>query len=119
MEPWVAQLAVTIVSVVAAVYGAIRMTTRDRLDDATRQASILSDIKTAQAVQNEQLVNILTDVKETRADVKAQSVALGDMRKQLEEVRRAADHAERSAKSAHNRLDAIHAPSKYQLEGDK
>lgn len=116
MEPWVVQLAVTIVSVLAAVYGAVRASTRERVDDATKQTNILSDIKTTQAVQSVQLGDILADVKETRADVKAQSVAIGDVRQQLDDVKRLAEHADRGAKAAHKRLDAIDAPSKYQLE---
>ena len=116
MEPWVAQLVVTVISVLTAVYAAARVSTRDRVDDVTKQTSILSDIKTEQAVHSMQLGDILNDVKETRADVKAQSTVIGDVRKQLDEARRLAEHADNSAKAAHKRLDAIGAPSKYQLE---
>lgn len=119
MEPWIVQLGVTIVSVLVAVYGAVRATTREHVDDATKQTNILSDIKTAQAVQNVQLGDILSDVKETRADVKAQSLAISNVREQLDQVKRLAEHAERGAKAAHKRLDAIDAPSKYQLEDDE
>lgn len=119
MEPWAVQLVVTVVSVLTAVYVAVRASTRDQVGDATKQTNILSDIKTAQAVQNVQLGDILNDVKETRADVKAQSIAIGNMHEQLDQVKRLAEHAERGAKAAHKRLDAISAPSKYQLEDEE
>ena len=108
-----------IISFVAAfvgVYGAVHTANRDHASERETTNKQLTDIIVAQRVQGEQLTGIGKDISDMRGEVKAHGTAIQGIQSEVREVRRIAEHADKTSDKAHARLDKMGAPSGYRME---
>ncbi|SDR69687.1 hypothetical protein SAMN04489857_0702 [Parafannyhessea umbonata] len=110
LEPWIAQLLVSVLTIVATITIAIRNNQRSDEGKNEQMLDKIGDLKAAVLLGNQDSAATRKEVSELKTDIKAHSIQLTQQAVRLENVEATAREALSATKELQHRLDIMQEP---------
>lgn len=110
MEPWIAQLLVSVLTIVTTITIAIRNNQRGDEDKDQKMLDKIGDLKSAVLLGNQDSAATRKEVSELKTDIKAHSIQLTQQAVRLDNVEATAREAITATRELQHRLDVMQEP---------
>ena len=110
LEPWVAQLLVSVLTIVATITIAIRNNQRSNEGKTEQMLDKISDLKASVLLGNQDSAATRKEVSELKTDIKAHAIQLTQQAVRLENVEATARDALSATRELQHRLDIMQEP---------
>lgn len=110
LEPWIAQLLVSVLTIVTTITIAIRNNQRGDEDKDQKMLDKIGDLKSAVLLGNQDSAATRKEVSELKTDIKAHSIQLTQQAVRLDNVEATAREAITATRELQHRLDVMQEP---------
>lgn len=110
LEPWIAQLLVSVLTIVTTITIAIRNNQRNDEGKDQKMLDKIGDLKSAVLLGNQDSAATRKEVSELKTDIKAHSIQLTQQAVRLDNVEATAREAITATRELQHRLDVMQEP---------